>query len=292
MIKCSYYPQLVQHLPDYFDNPAKLQKSININSERGKQPSIMLSQGCPPALVYSGWGDSRNGVLWKSRFNAWLEKARDIDRGVISGSPILFLIGDEVVRAKDLIKMNLSTGLEVEKVAIPIFTSMLPRAWDSDQDRDQDKQDLSPAAACITSNLCQEIVLENQPKQETNKMKDLMNKVLDQNKDAVALAGKLSVGKAGNAFLLSQVTGKFPWYTKLFGAKSSVQENPLAKLAAAQVANALATHFAPGNKKVAYVADAMLQEAMVDLITNSNQLQSLITQLEGFAGSITDAQVK
>lgn len=291
MIKCSLYPQLVQHLPEYFDNPAKLQKSININSERGRQPSIMLSQGCPPVSVYSGWGDSRNGVSWKTRFNAWLEKARDIDSGVIPGSPIFFLLGREVIKARDLIKMNLSTGVEIEKLAVPIFTSMLPSSWD----RVFVKRDCDPASLhddCRISNLCQEIVLENQPKQETNQMKELFNKVLDQNKDAVALAGKLSVGKAGNAFLLSQVTGKFPWYAKLFGAKSSVQDNPLAKLASAQVANALAAHFAPGNEKVAYVADAMLQEAMVDLITNSNQLQSLISQLEGFAGAITDAQVK
>lgn len=107
---------------------------------------------------------------------------------------------------------------------------------------------------------------------------------MDQNKEAVQLAGKLSVGKAANAFLLDKAVSTFPWYARLFG-KAKLKENPLAKLATAQLANALAQHFAQGNKQVEYVADAMLQEAVVDLVTNSEQLNELIKQLGSFAGT-------
>lgn len=127
----------------------------------------------------------------------------------------------------------------------------------------------------------------NIPKQETNTMQKLVNDMVTANKEALNVAAKLSVGKTANSTLLAALTSKLPWYAKLFGGKKDLMENPLARVASAQLAVALSKHFAPRNEKLAYVADAMLQESMVELITNGEQLQSLITQLEALAGNVT-----
>lgn len=113
---------------------------------------------------------------------------------------------------------------------------------------------------------------------------------VEQNKEALQLAAKLSVGKTANAFLVDALTSKLPWYAKLFGQKQALKDNPLTKVATAQLANLLAQHFAKGNPKVTYVADAMLQEAMVDLITNADVVNDLITKLGSFAGDLTDGK--
>lgn len=113
---------------------------------------------------------------------------------------------------------------------------------------------------------------------------------VEQNKEALQLAAKLSVGKTANAFLVDALTSKLPWYAKLFGQKQALKDNPLTKVATAQLANLLAQHFAQGNPKVTYVADAMLQEAMVDLITNADVVNDLITKLGSFAGDLTDGK--
>lgn len=128
---------------------------------------------------------------------------------------------------------------------------------------------------------------QNTTKQETNTMQKLVNDMVTANKEALNVAAKLSVGKTANSTLLAALTSKLPWYAKLFGGKKDLMENPLARVASAQLAVALSKHFAPRNEKLAYVADAMLQESMVELITNGEQLQSLITQLEALAGNVT-----
>ena len=122
--------------------------------------------------------------------------------------------------------------------------------------------------------------------QETNPMKDLFASMLNANKDAVKLAGKLSVGKAANEVINRKLSKSLPWYAKLFGQHKEVINNPLTKIATAQLVTAAAMHFAPGNEKIRYVADAMLQEAMVDVATNSEVLKGLISELEGLAGAL------
>lgn len=316
MIICKFDSSLPAKLKRYLDDPDKLQKSIAVTSiYLSAYHHIENNSTTNLSKIYKGWGDARGSSSWDTRWKAWHNKALQVDMGRIMGAPIYFLINREIVKANELFDGVRFGGLDKTLSAIPIFTSLLDSST-ADWAVHNIAVNAKLLEGCKRSNLCQEIVVaspgsgeysnmelglisrrinasienkSNQPKEESNKMKQLFDKVLGQNKDAVALAGKLSVGKAGNAFLLSQVTGKFPWYARLFGAKAKVQDNPFAKLASAQVANALAVHFAPTNKKIAYVADAMLQEAMVDLITNSNQLQSLIEQLEGFAGTITDA---
>lgn len=114
-----------------------------------------------------------------------------------------------------------------------------------------------------------------------------LTSAVEQNKEALQLAAKLSVGKTANSFLVDALTAKLPWYAKLFGQKQALKDNPLTKVATAQLANLLAQHFAKDNAKVTYVADAMLQEAMVDLITNADVVNDLITKLGSFAGELT-----
>jgi hypothetical protein len=120
----------------------------------------------------------------------------------------------------------------------------------------------------------------NNTKQE-NTMKNTMNKVLDKNKQAVQIAAKLSAGKTANSFFLNKLVGKFPWYAKFFSKKNKVQDNPIAKIVAAQTAMTLVTHFAPTNEKLNYIAEGMVEEALVDVTVNSQALEKMIGELEG-----------
>ena len=132
----------------------------------------------------------------------------------------------------------------------------------------------------------------NRPKKE-NKMRETINEVLDTNKEALKIGAKLSAGKTANSFFLNKVFGRFPWYAKLFGKKADFTENPLAKLATANMAKTLAAHFAQDNDKLNYLADAMVQDSMVTLTRDSAMLEGLIKELEGmvpeFAELKTDA---
>jgi hypothetical protein len=122
---------------------------------------------------------------------------------------------------------------------------------------------------------------------EETMLEKTFNALVEKNKEAAQIAGKLAVGKTANNFLLEKLLGTMPWYTRLFG-KSQFRDNPIAKLATAQLAVALSLHFAKGNDKVAYVADAMLQDAAVDLLTNSKILEDVVAQLSSFAGDLTN----
>jgi hypothetical protein len=115
---------------------------------------------------------------------------------------------------------------------------------------------------------------------EDSTMKNTLNKLVDKNKDAVAIAAKLSTGKTANSFFLNKLVGKFPWYAKVFSRKNDLATNPVAKMVAAQTAMTLVTHFASDNKKLNYVAEGMVQEALVDVTVNSKVLESMIKELE------------
>ena len=111
-------------------------------------------------------------------------------------------------------------------------------------------------------------------------MKDTMNSAVDKNKVAISMAAQLSAGKTANSFFLNKLLGKFPWYAKMFSRKNNVQDNPIAKIVAAQTAMVLVTHFAPDNKKLNYITDGMVQEALVDISVNSTVLENMIKELE------------
>lgn len=119
---------------------------------------------------------------------------------------------------------------------------------------------------------------------EKEKMKPVENtakKVVEDNKVAASIVAKLGAGKVANRFLIGKFAAKLPWYSRLFGGAAKMQENALAKMVAAQTANALATHFAKDNAKLKYISEAMLQDAMYDMTVNSNVLERLVTELEG-----------
>jgi hypothetical protein len=122
------------------------------------------------------------------------------------------------------------------------------------------------------------------PTQENNTMKNTLKStadtLLNTNKEAVLMATKLSVGKTSNAFVMNKLLGNFPWYAKFFSKKKDFLDNPLAKLAAAQTAAALVAHFASDNKKLAYIAESMVQDAVVQVTYSSDQLESLIMELQ------------
>jgi len=111
-------------------------------------------------------------------------------------------------------------------------------------------------------------------------MKDTMNTLVDTNKSAIEMAAKLSVGKTANTFFVNKLIGKLPWFAKLFGKKKELASNTVTKMVAAQTALTLVTHFAPDNKKLTYIAEGMVQEAVVDMSVNSDMLSDMITELE------------
>lgn len=233
-----------------------------------------------------GWGASRGQSSWTKRAQSWYKEK---DKSLI-------LIPSNHHGSAYMI---LDTPREVmnELTTIPIWLSNLE--WGSFSANSSDNK---LCEAMWASNLCQEIPapfvantnstfqINTESKTMNNKSIQIptaFNAAIEQNKEALQLAAKLSVGKTANAFLVDALTAKLPWYAKLFGQKQAIKDNPLTKVATAQLANLLAQHFAQGNAKVTYVADAMLQEAMVDLITNADIVNDLITKLGSFAGDLT-----
>jgi hypothetical protein len=122
-----------------------------------------------------------------------------------------------------------------------------------------------------------------------NTTSKLLDRVLAGNKDAVQLSAKLSVGKAANRVISSRLAKAFPWYAKLFGQHKEVTNNPFVRVGTAEAIYAAVQHFQPDNTKLQYVAEAMLQEAMVDVATNSDALNGMIKELEALAGSLENA---
>jgi hypothetical protein len=116
--------------------------------------------------------------------------------------------------------------------------------------------------------------------QEETKMKATLDKVVNKNKTAIQIAAQLSAGKTANSFFLNKLVSKFPWYAKLFSKRNDVANNPIARMVAAQTALTLVTHFATDNKKLNYITDGMVQEALVDVTLNSQVLEKMIKELE------------
>lgn len=214
--------------------------------------------------LIGGYGDSRGSKSWDDRKRAWhIPNRQDVlVLGTKAGMLTVMTYGELDYSRRD-------------EYGFPVFLSLFDT-----EPRTSLEVEFAPQL------LTQEI--KEMSTTKTIAVPAAFSSVIEQNKDAVKLAAKLSVGKTANAFLLDAVTSKLPWYAKLFGKTDAVRSNPLTKVATAQLANLLAQHFAQGNEKVAYVADAMLQEAMVDLITNADVVNDLITKLGSFAGTLTD----
>lgn len=113
----------------------------------------------------------------------------------------------------------------------------------------------------------------------------MLEKLKDQNIEAAKLAAKLTVGKTANGILADAVLARLPWYSRLF-AGSALKDTSIAKLATANLAVVLSQHFGKGNENLQYVTDAMLQDAMVEVIRDGDAVKSILAQLSSLAGSL------
>lgn len=284
-----------------------------IKLEMHERTKGVIAQLAPGRLLYKNWGESSRGstdwlqrvARWEaSETMLWLEiEAADsnytenprigVERprmGTWSrkGSGCLIPVFFSAI-SPDLL-VYLKSLLNKGRVCVPtnerVATSPFEVGYGQSQHNISNSFDPYMGTSSIRVSTTKQNTF-NTLKQETNQMQKLVNDMVTANKEALNVAAKLSVGKTANSTLLAALTNKLPWYAKLFGGKKDLMENPLARVASAQLAVALSKHFAPRNEKLAYVADAMLQESMVELITNGEQLQSLITQLESLAGNVT-----
>lgn len=197
--------------------------------------------------ILEGYLSSKNGMLWQTRWDNWASSK--------SGNPPEYWLGME----NGVIYVTDSTDVSVNKYwLLPIFPHY--------------KFDIS--------------ILKEEATTMKSLNKDFADKMLNQNQDAVKLAAKMSVGKTANQVLTGKLQKTFPWYAKLLGKHKEVANNPFVRLGTAEAVLAAVQHFYPENTKLKYVAEAMLQESMVDVATNSKALESVIGELEALAGQL------
>ena len=122
----------------------------------------------------------------------------------------------------------------------------------------------------------------NEGNEEMNTTR-VINQMKQSNVDAATLTAKLAAGRAANTIVNEALANALPWYKKLLGGKSALS-TPLAKLAAAEAVLALA-HTSQAHKHLTYVGEAMVQDAMSQLLLESNQFKSVIKQLESLVPS-------
>ena len=187
-----------------------------------------------------GWGDSRDGYSWDNRAPRWY-----------SGTTFGYY-----VPGTSFVPSIGSLGL---RQVIPMFPSYVIKALES---------------------MSTDHKIEQEEPKMMNNLKTTTDKVLNKNKESARIATKLMAGKTANTFFLSKLLGNFPWYAKLWGKRNKVEENPLAKLIAAETAMTLVTHFAPDNGKLNYIAESMVDEALVDITYNSAMLENFILELD------------
>ena len=119
-----------------------------------------------------------------------------------------------------------------------------------------------------------------------NMFDKLASRMTQVNQEAAKTTAQLSVGRAANQTLRSALAQTFPWYARLMGQHKQVVDNPFARLATAEMVAASVAQFQPDNKKLQYVADAMVTEAMSEVVLNSEMFKGVINQLEGLAKNL------
>jgi hypothetical protein len=188
-----------------------------------------------------GYEAPRNNVAWKNRTKTW--------KKCEATGEIRWLCWDDKA-------VYLSYTLDESMDYIPIFNSF---------------GDITQALVLSES-------INKITKQEKPNMKNLFDKVLDTNKDAAKMSAKITAGKTANDFIQSKIKSSMPWYARLFSRNSAAKES-LGKLVVANMAVTLSTHFAEGDKRLAYISEAMLQDAMVELTRDSAILDKFIAEL-------------
>lgn len=196
--------------------------------------------------LLKGYREPKNGIPWDRRFESWKNSA---------SPPELWL------------------GLEE---GIFYFTT--------DPEACHDEHNLLPVFPHYKFK--SELFLQKEQSSMKLLDKNFVDRLLNQNKDAVKLSAKMSVGKAANQVLNNKLAGTFPWYAKLFGKHREAINNPFVRVGTAEAVMAAVEHFYPENEKLKYVAEAMLQEAMVDVVTNSSQFKGILNELEALAGHL------
>lgn len=236
-------------------------------------------------VASNGWGDSKEGYSWESRVNYW------------KGERTMWFLGSQLLEGYAGVGScyNIPVFINwfnhsMDKAVALTKGNTYPTQHEKEQINQLKYERNKRISYAIKNDKHDKLHTNYFPysegfninsfKKEDSKMKKVFNEVLDTNKEALQIATKLSAGKTANSFFLNKLFGKFPWYARLFGKKNEFANNPLAKLASANMAKTLVTNFASDNEKLNYIADSMVQDSMVALTRDSALLDSMIKELE------------
>ena len=291
-------------LVDYLTNKVtqSLTMKLKTNSPLGtlgRFDAILSSapsmQGSPWDSLFENYGSSKHGFAWEDRIRNWSD-----------GTVLLWYssaISNWMLSTKRAFITAMKKNPDIARTALPFFENHVLNLKCTKicltnhgaksplfEDESSVVQETGIGRRLNTSNLCQEIVLPNK-ENPIQKEKTMFDKLKNQNVEAVKLAGQLTVGKTANNLLTDALLSKLPWYSRLLGG-SALKESPFAKLATANLAVVLSTHFGKGNEQLAYVTDAMLKDAMVELVRDGEIVENLLSQLTGLAGTVTGSETK
>lgn len=209
-----------------------------------------------------GYGSQKESFSWESRVFFWAN--------TYSTKFLIPWYKKEVYRvlsSKELIELIKNKEVHPEKV-VPLFANYA------------NKGGCTMSVENIIANL-------KIKEQEKPKMKNFLNTMLDANKDAAVLGAKLTVGKTVNDFLGAKLYKSLPWFTRLFSSKKNATNSAVTKLVAANLVTAAVKVKGGNNEKLEYIAEAMLQDAMVCATRDTEFLNDLISQVEK-AASLPD----
>lgn len=129
------------------------------------------------------------------------------------------------------------------------------------------------------------VVITTESNKTIEGKQNMFEKLKNQNVEAAKLAGKLTLGKAANELVANALVARLPWYQRLFSS-ALLRDSSVSKLVTANLAVVLATHFGKQSKELELVTDAMLQDAMVELVRDSDAVTGILNQLTGLAGNL------
>ncbi len=167
----------------------------------------------------------------------------------------------------ELIHLSKSVGVDWGTV-IPIFSAYL--------------KDISEVKA---EEPTKQVVITTESNKTIEGKQNMFEKLKNQNVEAAKLAGKLTLGKAANELVANALVARLPWYQRLFSS-ALLRDSSVSKLVTANLAVVLATHFGKQSKELELVTDAMLQDAMVELVRDSDAVTGILNQLTGLAGNL------
>lgn len=105
-----------------------------------------------------------------------------------------------------------------------------------------------------------------------SKMKDVLGKMMEVNKESAIRSAKVEMGKAANQLVLDKLTPRLPMMVRGYA------DSPLAELIVGNVVAGLLIQFAPGNDKAQILSDAMIA-AGVQVALESFDIPALVNEL-------------